>query len=214
MVLNSSRVSSTNCWVITVAITQTEGSIRPEGHPPLVDYANTDDNDLVYSRFLGSRQTFAKRSSLGAALMPVIELVNHHSRANGFVTDKDSYGITCSRTPPGESPDEMFVNYGRFKDAFTLYRNYHFTHLVPDHVESVPLILTPQIGHHLFINRIYARQRRRDDDMIKRLPPGIETSEAGVTCSRMWLSLDDSVNNMRIGIGFMLKLLGKKPVSL
>ena len=100
---------------------------------------------LTIESFLGARyvnHTYQDGHGMKAALMPIIDCLNHHSFASTYLDAspdpevKD--GLMVRNSKPLENSDECFVRYNK-ADALSAYMSYGFVDMSASVLRSIPL---------------------------------------------------------------------------
>jgi len=131
--------------------------------------SDNQDEEFVLSDFIGTRKfgmkTEGKEDARHSVLMPLIDFLNHHQGASGFVLKDDA--LMVYRRSPIEGSDECFVSYARM-DAQIAYVNYGFVDLAATYALSVPLKITLPGVVDIQVNRAPGAVRKRP------IPPALK----------------------------------------
>jgi len=128
-----------------------------EGVAPFEEMVAREKNDFYIQSFIKTRVLgfkVAGRKSAGQhekinVLMPIIDFLNHHPAAAGFVRrfaggggsggeDQDQGEVTILKYSPARDNEECYVNYGPYEALDTLL-HYNYTDRNAGFVRSVPL---------------------------------------------------------------------------
>lgn len=183
------------------------------------DYVKVGDLDrLTIESFLGARYVnhpYQDGRGMKAALMPIIDCLNHHSFANGYLHGSPDpevkKGLMVRNSKPMENSDECFVRYNK-ADALSAYLSYGFVDGSTVILRSVPLTIQLPGGGSI---HVHAYTFPQDADQI---PPGFEdiryyfptvrrTGEKELQVSHLMIPPDGKPRALRRILGFLIALL-------
>ncbi len=183
------------------------------------DYFKAGDFErLAVESFLGSRyinHTYQDGNGMKAALMPIIDCLNHHSFANAYLdASPDPWakeGLMVRNSKPLENSDECFVRYNK-ADALSAYMSYGFVDMSTPVLRSVPLTIPlPGAG----VIHIHSYTFPKDAD---RVPAGFEdiryffpdvrrTGKQELQVSHLMIPPDGAPRALRRILEFLIGLL-------
>ena len=188
-------------------------------------------NSFIKTRVLGFKESIESEEEQPQyerlqVLMPVIDFLNHHPLANGFMTrfsessavkrsieTLENEGVAVVKCCPFEGLDECYVNYGNY-DAMDTFLHYNYVERNAIAVRSVPMeislpgLCTLNIGSD--IARIKANKL---PDQIKDLAfymPGIQVDKelSIVSLTSVFIPQPRAPRAMRRILGAALSQLG------
>jgi hypothetical protein len=109
------------------------------------NYARSQSlEDFLATRVLGYRDKSSTEEHWPKTpvLMPLVELINHHSRGAPFDMSNGCVTVSANRT---DSSSECFVNYGGMRDALQMFVSYGFADESSIVATSTPVTI-PLIG--------------------------------------------------------------------
>lgn len=112
------------------------------------DYFKSGDLDrLTIETFLGARYVnhpYQGGHGIKSALMPIIDCLNHHSFAKGYLHGSPNpmieKGLLVRNSKPLDNSDECFVRYNK-ADSLSAYMSYGFVDSSAVMMRSIPLTL-------------------------------------------------------------------------
>ena len=176
-----------------------------------------DEDDLLISAFIKTRTLNLKsEDTRNPALMPVLDFLNHHARAAGFVAGPGDPGQEHLGVLSGkfvENSDESFVRYGRF-DYLDLLLTYNFlgAEAAVDFVRSVPMELDlgkfGRIAVNSFAGRPLDKLPEKLQDLKHWIPFVIDKSDGRLEVSNIQIPGTHSWLALRRTLAVLLNTLG------
>jgi len=181
-------------------------------------FKDGDISNIAIESFFGARH-FNYRYNDGlvkAALMPLVELFNHHSDADPYYgTSPDlkmSEGIMVRNSKPLSSTDECFVRYNK-ADMLSAYMSYGFVDMSTSILRSIPLVikLSNNIGTihiHSYASSSDAEKIPAEFEDVRYFFPEIKrTAKNEIQLSHLMILQNDSYDSLRRILKFSLSLM-------
>ncbi len=194
---------------ITLTLGLADGVAEFPREKPPKSAAVPDDEELKLRQFLGSRRCGTRFGKFRRVLIPIVDLLNHHSEGAGYTEDKADKYVRIDIKQPLTGDRECRINYGDNNDILDFFRYYHFVPLTVPHMYSIPVVLSPTSSSFIHIGRGYRDHNPRESHFIKKLPPRLHLNNNAVRCENIRMSEQTKSDNMSVGIEFMVKMLGK-----
>jgi hypothetical protein len=209
------------------------GGRSKEGISSFEEMVAQEENDFCLGNFIKTRVLGFKEEGRGESepfrianvFMPIIDFLNHHPEAAGFVrrmrgragaSSDENLGqesVTILNYCPGPDHKECFVNYGPY-DAMDSLLHYNYTERNAGFVRSVPLTCTipgrGTVNIRSAVGRVDFKvlpEKLRD---IKFYIPGITKDEGKnvVELSFLYIPLGNAPRSMRRVLALALNQLG------